>query len=253
MYPLEKGKSLKIKENQMKTLTVTVFLLWLLIMPIASVDASVTIKASINQSIYVAIDFENIDNATYYKIKLNGQFDATTIPKLIKKNLEEKNLNRVTWDVSPQTEMYNDTTKSIHVAFYLAGSDIISFTFNKTTIVRIYEVKTEWRKFKVNLTSDYSIDFAQNFGAPISSWRRIDYNDAQGKVHPAYAYEHSDSNSTFYFILPISATYVRAVEDTITFEVPPHFEDILLNSPFMILAALIIIIIVAFVYRRVRT
>jgi hypothetical protein len=76
-----------------------------------------------------------------------------------------------------------------------------------------------------------------------------------GKVHPAYY--HNFTGSTLldplcYFILPAEATNVRAVEDTIIFELPPSFEDSMLNSPFLILGALIVVITAFSLYRKVR-
>jgi hypothetical protein len=76
-----------------------------------------------------------------------------------------------------------------------------------------------------------------------------------GRVHPAYYYNSTDStllDPLCYFILPAEATNIRAVKDAIMFDLPPSFEDSLLNSPFLILGALIVVNIAFIVYRKVR-
>jgi len=129
----------------------------------------------------------------------------------------------------------------------LSGSDIITFTFNKTTMARLYQVRTEWRKFNVNLTENFSIDFTKYFGTPMAAWERID-------SEKAYYHEYTEDSltSSCKFVLPKTATNIQVIGDTIFFETPPLLEDVLLNSPFLILGALIIVIIIAFIYRGIR-
>jgi len=232
----------------MKKLAATHLLLFLLVTLIAPVHASVTMQATIDQNIHIVFIFENINSTIYSETKQT--FSITTIPNAIMKNLEQQNLTRVTWSYDPEQQIFDDSTNSTRVEFYLAGSDIISFTFNRTTMARIYHVQTEWRKFHVNLTHNFSLDFAQHFDRPVADWN---YSDSENEK--AYYYESTELASfdpTCKFVLPPTATNVHAVEDTIIFEVPPLPEDILLNSPFLILGALVIVIIVAFLYRRIR-
>jgi hypothetical protein len=117
-------------------------------------------------------------------------------------------------------------------------------------------VKTDWRKFEVNLTSDFSVDFTQAFAEPVGTWQKIDYTNSAGSVHQAYFYETPETESlgklSFKFILPSTATNVQANGDTITYDVPPSFEDIFLGSPLLILAAIIIVVVIALVYRRLK-
>lgn len=233
----------------MKKLVATHLLLTLLLTLITPVHASVKIQAAINQNIQVIFILENINSTIYNEAKQNQQiFNITTIPKAIKKNLAQQDLTRVTWGYNPEQQIFNDTTNSIRVEFYLAGLDIINFKFNKTTMNRIYHVQTEWRKFCANLTHNFSLDFAKYFDTPVANWT---YSDSE----KAYHYESTEPTSfdpSCKFLLPPTATNVHAIEDTIVFDIPPLPEDILLNSPFLILGALIIVILVAFLYRRVR-
>lgn len=233
----------------MKRLLVASFIFVLFSALITSVHASVTIQAVIDQNIHVVFNFKNINSTIYADIK--SSLNNSTIPEIIVKNLKEQNLTRVVYHDSEL--VFNDLNKSVHATFYLSGSDILNFTL--TAMTRTYRVRTDWRKFNVNLTDRLSLNFTEYFGAPIAEWQRINYTDPENRIHPAYFYNYtgpSPFDPLWYFILPTNATNVRAVEDAIIFEAPASLEDTLLNSPFLILGALIVVNIAAFVYRRVR-
>ncbi len=240
----------KTGERPMRRLVATCLLLILLMMSITLVHASVEMQATIEENIHVVLIFENVNSTIYNEIRQNEQiFNITTIPRTIIKNLEEQDLTRATWGYDPEKGIiYNDATRSIRVEFFLAGSDIIGFTFNEATMNRIYQVQTEWRKFQIDLTQSFTLDFAQYFGTPVSDWT---YNDSERTYH--YEYTKVDTfDPSCEFVLPSRALNVQATEDTITFEIPSPPEDLLLNSPFLILVALIIGIMFALLYRRVR-
>jgi len=214
-----------------------------LIMPI---HASVTMEATIDQSIHVVLNFENVNSPIYDEIKQT--FNVTTIPLIIVNNLKQQGLTQVRRDYSPEIG-FDDSTNSIHVEFFLGGSDIITFTFNKTTMARLYQVRTEWRKININLAENFSINLNEYFGTPIADW---DYTDSEGATAYYYEYTEDSFTSSCKFVLPKTATNIQATEDTIFFETPPLLEDVLLNSSFLILGALIMVIIVAFIYRKIR-
>jgi len=236
-----------------KTVLTLVFPIALAVVLIAPADASVFVESTIGDSVYVICSFENLDTNIYNEAIANPQFNSTTIPQIIVENLEKQGISNVYYGFQPNTN--DDETKTIRVSFYLSGSDIISFTINRTTMQRTYQVKTEWRKFQVNLTSNFSINFAQYFAEPLANWQKTNLT-TEGSTHTAFSFETTDAGFldtlSFSFILPATATDVQVEGDTITYEVSPYFEDVFINSPFLILAALIIIIAVALVYRRVR-
>ena len=221
---------------------------------ITSVHASVTIQAVIDQNIHVVFNFENINSTIYADIKQHKpSLDHSTIPQIIVKNLKQRNLTHVEYYDSQL--VFDDLDRSIHATFYLSGSDVFNFTVNKAMMVRTYHVRTDWRRFCVNLTDRFSLNFTEYFGTPVATWQKINYTDPEKRVYPAYFYNFTGPipfDPLCYFILPTTATNVRAIEDTITFEIPVSLEDALLNSPFLILGALIVVNIAAFVYRRVR-
>lgn len=228
-----------------KTVLVSVFLLVLIVVLVAPVHASVSVESTVEDNIYIVYNFENLDPTIYNETIANQQFSSSTIPQIILKNLEEQNLTNVNY--GSQSITHDNATKTIRVSFYLNGSDIISFAMNRTTMRKTYQVKTEWRKFQVNLTNSFSIDFAQYFAEPVEKWQLN---------QTTYYYETHGTGFfdvlSFKLSLPATATNIQAQGDTITYEFPPYFEDIFLNSPFLILAVLILVIIVALIYRRVR-
>jgi len=238
-----------------KAAAILVTIFALLLFSTTSVHATVSFESKIEDNIYVTCSFENLAEAVFTAAKANQQlFNGSSIPKIITANLEKQGLTRVTyWGVQYNTY---DANKAIYVSFFLGDADIISSTINRTTLKRAYQVKTDWRKFQVNLTSDFQVDFAQHFAEPVDTWQKIDQPDSAGSVHPAYFYETPETESlgklSFKFILPSTATNVQANGDVITYDMPPSFEDIFLGSPLLILAAIIIVVVIALVYRKLK-
>ena len=207
------------------------------------VHASVSVTSTIGDSVYVVYDFQNLNSTVYDEIKANYQFNiSTTISTAIVKNLEAQGQKQVQSSLGPESGEFEDVAKSIHVSFYIWGSDIISSTISGATMKKTYEVKTDWRKFQLSLTSDFSINFAQLLSKPVSEWQKPNVT--------TYLYESQDIS--FKFALPGTATQVSAQGDIITFEFPLNFWDVFINSPFLILIALIIVITIALIYRRIK-
>jgi len=212
----------------------------------------VSIQATINQNIHVVFDFQNIDSTIYNETVRQDLFSVSTIPQAIEKSLEERDLRDAECIYDPTQEIFEDSTRSIHVEFLLIGSDIIYVTINKTTMNKIYNVRTDWRKFHVNLTDNYVLDFSEYFGKPMAEW------EFENKTTPARYYCNDTSSIKFdpicYFTLPSRAINPHVAEDmdTIVFELSLPVGESLLNSPFLILVALIIVNVVAVLYRKVR-
>ncbi len=225
-----------------------VLFLLLVVVLVTPVHASVTTQAIINQDIQVLFDFRNISPDIYENITVT----ETTIPETIKNNLMQRGLTHVDYRYAPLD--FNSTENSLHVAFTLFGSDILNVTVNTKAMTKTYHVRTEWRKFQVNLTNGFSLNFTESFGEPVERWQRINYT-LNAKTHPAYYHNFTDSNTidpACYFIMPAAATNVQVTGDILAFGLPLSFGDFLLNSPFLILGALIVVIIAFFLIRRVR-
>jgi hypothetical protein len=218
-------------------------------MLVTPTQASISVTSTItDNNIYVVYNLQNINQTIYDEIKANQQFNISTIPTAIIKNLENQGLTQVKWWLPLQPDIFNDTTKSIHVSFYLEGSDIIDSETNRTTMKRTYQLNTEWRKLQLDLTNTFSINFTQHFAEPVENWQKPNPTTYHFEVHETGFFD----TLSFNLALPTTATNVQAQGDTITYEVQPYFEDVFLNSPFLILAVLIVIIIIALIYRRIR-
>ena len=238
-----------MKMRELATASLLVVLLVTLVTP---AYASVAIQATVDQNIHVVFDFQNIDSIIYNETVRQHLFDVSTIPRAIEESLEEKDLKNVECIYDPTQEIFDDSTRSIHVEFLLVGSDIIRITINKTTTNKVYNVRTDWRKFHVNLTDDYALDFNEYFGKPIAEW---EFENKTTSVH--YYYNHTSSiefDPIWYFILPSRAISPHVAEDgdTLIFELPLSLGESLLNSPFLILVALIMVNVVAVLYRKIR-
>jgi hypothetical protein len=216
----------------------------LLALSVVPAHASVSVESTVNESIYAVYNFQNLNSTVYDEVKNNPQFNVSTIPMTIVRNLENQGRIQVNWGFGPQADLvFNDAARTVQVSFYLWGSDIISSGVNQTTMKRTCQVKTDWRKFQLSLTSSFSLNFTQILAKPVAEWQKTN----------EYTFLYEGQDISFKFILPQTATQVQAQEDTITFEAGSlSFWDIFLNSPFLILAVLIIVVIIALIYRKVR-
>jgi len=224
------------------------FVAILFLLAISPAHAAINVSSTVGDSILVSYSLENLDPTIYGQIKSNQGFNSSTIPLNIVQNLEKQNLMLVRWGPGPQTEVaYDDATNSIKTSFYLGGSDIVRFTLNGTTMRRAYEVKTNWRKFTISFTANFTIDFASRLAKPLEEWQ---------KTNPTtFSYENSEPGAidvSFSLTLPGSASKIQAQVDTVTYEMPPRPEDQLINSPFLIIGAMAVALAVVLIYRRVR-
>jgi len=228
------------------------YLIFLSLIP--PIHASVTVQGLIDQNIRVVYAIENINSTLYEKILEQKIFNASTIPQAVETHLKEQNLENVKLDYDPTREIFNNSTRLIQIEFSLGGSDIIDSTLTPAAITKTYNVKTEWRKVQVNLTNDFSLDFAEYFQTPVSEWQIVNHT-INGEMHPTYVYNYTDPTAfdpLCRFVLPAKATNIHATKDTIIFELPIPFEDSLISSPLLVLGVLIIANIVLIVYRKIR-
>ncbi len=243
----------------MGRLSVTAFLL--LISSVSwcvPVGASVTVQAAIDQSIHVTFEFGGLNSTICDKIRdYPSLFNDTTFPKIVVNNLHQQGLTRVRYH-SPSL-YFNHSERWMNATFYLSGWDILSFTYDEANMARTYRVRTDWRKFSANITDPQgvpilSLDFAEYFGMPVDQWEEGNCT-FEGETRLTYFYNYTGPSSVdplFRLLLPATATNVHRTEDTITYELPPALGDVLLNSPFLILGALVTVSVVVFLYRRVR-
>lgn len=241
----------------MKKIALASLLCLLFVASVIPVYASIKVETLVGDNFHVSLDFTNLNSTMYNEIKAHPEiFNSTSIPRTIVGNLERiQHLTRVSWSQISANNFLNDAEKAIHIEFYLGGDDILSYTFNLTKLTRIYNARTNWIRFSVNLTSTFTLSFATYFNTSIGNWQRVNYT-MNGNAYPAFYYNSTASQAPFsaksYFILPIEATNIKASGDTLTFEMPPLPEDKLIDSPILILGAVIVGSMVAIVYRKVR-
>jgi len=248
----------------MKRLVITWLLLVLFAGLCVPVYASVTIEAVISERIDVVFDFRGINSTVYGLIKQHSYlFNDTTFPQIIVDNFEK--LQNLTITYSPQDSHLefnqSEPFPSMRATFYLSGSDILSFTYNKTSMGKTYRVRTDWRKFYANFTGPegeniLTLDFKTYFGEPLNTWSFTEEYLLNNENRSAYFFNNTDATPfdslSMSFILPKRAIPRSPEGDTIVFEFPPAFWDVLLNSPIPIVGALIIVSISAVLYRKIR-
>lgn len=211
--------------------------------------AFVELEAKVGEQIDVTMIFEELNSTIYGMIKDEIENNETKIPDTIKKNLDERNLTNVEYHWKPAS--FNDAESSITISFALSGKDILNSTFSEETMKRRFHVRTDWRKFELDLTDDFSLDFTEYFAKPLSDW------SFENETYLGYYYEYNGTvpvDPICYFILPGEATRVHIAEDmeTIVFDLPLSLGESLLNSPFLILGAIVVAIIASSLYRSVR-
>lgn len=142
---------------------------------------------------------------------------------------------------------FNDTARSIKISCGIADGRI-SQEVDMERMLRIMRVKTEWRKFSLSLTQNVSIDFTQLLSSKVSEWNKTDYG---------YSYTSEDSEFgkvTFEIVGPSSTVkfYVGGDDETVIFELPLSKSDLFIGSPYMMLTIVIVIMLTAFTYRKLR-
>ena len=141
---------------------------------------------------------------------------------------------------------FKNETRSIEITCSISD-DRVKEDVDKDRMIRVIRVETEWRKFKLPLTQNFSIDFAEPLSARVSTWN---------KTEKGYIYSSiSDFGEVVFEIVGPDSTmnfYVGEDEETVIFELPLSKVDLFINSPYTILIIVIIAIIVATVYRKLR-
>lgn len=246
----------KLENKDMRKIVQVSLLCFILVSLVVPVYASVNTDAFVGDNFHISFDFRNLDSATYSAIMAAypDVFNSTSIPRAIVKSLGKQGFNKVSYP-SPPSIVFSDAEKSIHVEFFLEGADVISYTVNKTSLARLYTARTTWIKFEVKLTITLTLNFTSYFTTQVSNWQKI--NRAIGGItYTAFYFSSAVSqvplDSSCYIILPATALNIEAVGTTVIFEMPSLPEDRLINSPILILGAIVLIDVVFIVYRKIR-
>lgn len=214
---------------------------------IASVyAASVAVETSITQDFHVVFKFSNISATSYGNIKNN--MTGSTVPTALHDSIAQKGYLGVNY--YNQSISFNDTTYSIVCAFNLQGTNIINSRIDRAAKIETFRMNTEWRKFYLNVTTDFHFNFTQDFAQPLSNWT----NSTSGGV-TSYSYSNSTTEGILScsFRLPSHASNIAIAGDTIIFDAPyeTSFEDNLISSPILILIALAVAGVIIYFYRKI--
>lgn len=206
---------------------------------------SVTVETGITQNFHVVYTFSNINESIYGNIKTNMTKD--TVPTALHDNMVQK--GHVGVDPYNQSITFNDNIYSIVSAFNLQGTSIINSTINRAAKIETFRMNTVWRKFYLNVTTDFHFNFTQDLAKPLYNWT----NSTAGGI-TSYSYLNSTAEVTFSFQLPSYASNTAVSGDMITFDAPykTSFEDSLISSPILILIALAVAGVIVYVYRKIR-
>lgn len=223
-----------------KGLTILLCLLFVLSARIAPpVSSRVEVNATVNrEGVQVSFEISGINSTIFEETLKENLIENSTIPEAIRSQIGIELMYKGT------VELRNETN-SIFARYSFWGPGILNRSIEGD--VERYRLGAEWRKFRLDLAGDFSVDFDVLFGAPVAEWNKTDLE-----------YFYSSSNelgeASFRLTLPSWASEVRVDADgeTIVFERFVPLEERFINSPFPILVALAVAYLVALVYRRVR-
>jgi hypothetical protein len=233
-----------------KSMLIVLFAVILCSASVVSVHAtSVTVETSITQDFHVVFAFLDINATVYGNINSNGLMTKDTLPNQLSDNMALKGFLGVQFYSTSIS--FDNNTYSIVSSFNLQGPSIVNSTIDRAAKIETFRMNTEWRKFYLNVTSDFHFNFTQDFAQQLSYWT----NSTTGGVR-SYSYSNStaEGNFSFSFQLPSYASNIVVSGDTITFDAPyePSFEDNLINSPILILIALAVAGVIIYFYRKIR-
>jgi len=241
-----------------RSLFLSILLAFTLLASSTSVYGSVHVESSVDENLYVSIRIENINSTLYSQIKENQEkFTPQTFPDIIIETLDSKNLTNVYY-LNPDLVL-DDTDKSLRASFNLGGADIVQVALNTTSLTKVYTVSAEWRKFHCNFTDRkdkvfWSLNFTEYFGKNLTEWLIVN-RTINGENHPALLLNDTvapEFDASFCFILPTEASNIKTTTESITFELPLSLNERLLASPYPIMAIIIIVSIIAYVYHKLK-
>jgi len=205
------------------------------------VSSRVEVDAAVNrEKVRVSFEISGLNSTIFEEMVKEELITNQTIPEAIK---SQRKL-QISYE---GTVEFKNETNSVFAKYSFWGSDLLSRSIEGS--VEKYRLRTDWRKFKLNLTRDFSVNFAGLFGAPVKEWNRTGLE---------YYYTSHAPNGLgkvcFHLKLPSWASDVHVATDgeTILFERTFSLEERFINSPFLVLAALAVVYLFVLVYRKVK-
>jgi hypothetical protein len=221
------------------TMLAAYFLIFLMVDPVYA-DIHVQVSISNEGRINLSFEITNIDSAVYDQISNKKKFNESTIIRAI-------NASTGTFIENYLAEIdFDNETNSIK-ADYSFFNYIVEKEIDKDKNVRVFKIETRWRRFKLDFAENFSINFAELFSLRVPEWNRTENG---------YLY-NSTSNfgrTIFEIVGPQSTVdfYVDVDEETVIFETAVSEWDLFINSPYIILLIVVVVVFAAFTYRKLR-
>ena len=232
---------------------------------VAEALANAEVEALIDVgSISVRIELSDINATLMGKIaNFSSALNETTIPEAVVDAIGEG-----VFYVEPSIAL-DEEARTINASFKLLGQALMDFEFNRTSMAKMYKVRTSWRKTDVEAWYNKTLmivrlNFSSFFKRPLRKWEHVrDYELGPGDVREALLlnitvrdalFENGTGRATWAFVLPRGARFLRAVqegeEEFLVFEVPPGPLEILMASPFWPFLLIVMAVGLAVAYRR---
>ena len=233
--------------------------------PITVALADIEVEALVEiGSVTVRIEISNVNSTLMEKIaNYSSALNETTIPEAMIDAVGEG-----VFYIDPSLAM-NETTRTISASFRLVGRALMDFEFNKTSMTKVYKLRTSWRKTDVEAWYNKTLmivklNFSSFFKRPLKKWEHLtDYELGPGDTREALLlnatvrdglFENGTGRAVWLFVLPRGARFLRAVkegdEEFLLFELPPGALDIFMASPFWPFLLIVMAVGIAVAYRR---
>ena len=215
-------------------------------------------------SVAIYIELSNVNATIMEKIaNFSSALNETTIPEAMIDAIGEG-----VFYVDPALS-FNETTRTINASFKLVGRELMDFEFNRTSMAKIYKLRTSWRKTDVEAWYNKTLmvvklNFSSFFKRPLEKWEHLkDYALGPGETREALLlnttvrdelFENRTGRAIWLFVLPKNARFLRAIregnEEFLLFEMPPEAFEAFMASPFWPFLLILMVVGLAVAYRK---
>lgn len=220
-----------------KQIVFLMFLLWMTTVSLVKADVNVNVYVFVQEDGKVNVQFQFLNlNSTVYN-SLNRSQIAENISETIRSRFENLEYS-VDW------VGFDDNTSSVYLNYTFWG-DILTVELDKDKMRQIYTLETFWRKTEFRLTENFTLNLEDYFGRPPSEWN---------KTECGYVINAEDGSSKFVIIGPQGFLdhYLQENTDAVIFEGKAPTSEYILNSPIFVLISVLVVVLIAVVYRKIR-
>jgi hypothetical protein len=212
------------------------------------------VETTVNDSVSVQFLFIFQNKTLYEKVKNNSNFNVTTIPHALKNSLETRGFFDVQIFYDTSQQLFDDSQYSVKMSFKISGSSIQTVSADRLKMKKTYTLRMHWRKFSFDFTDALRVNLEEIFPQPVSKWENTTTHENRFTLNYSSNQNLGEfSQASFSISLPTQAKNIRFSEDgeRIFYELPFPFEDNFINSPLLILAAILFVVFLANLYRTI--